>query len=434
MTDKVLELEGIWKRYRFKAKRPKTALSEPSIIGDYSNYLAPSDENTKFLWALRDVSFSLKAGEALAVVGPNGGGKTTLLKIIAGITKPTKGRFSFRGRIGALLEAGTGIHPEFTGRENIYMYGSILGMGKKEIEKKFDSIVAFSELEHFLDMPVKYYSTGMQLRLGYSIAAHLDPDILLVDEVLAVGDLNFQLKCIGHIERLQKKGCTIILVSHALSTLQRIAQKGLFLWQGRVRSFASADEVLAQYVNTMNKLRLESIWETASQNVEAKTATDKKPCSICRVYFCDEKDNIIEAPSTGEPVKFCIELEIYQQLESPWISLVVFTENNIAVAHFSTYGVVSFGRKTGKITMECLLNPFPFLPGLYYLKIVVGDTLWGVCDAYGYEEKKDRSIMFYVEASCREDSCSQIQKMLRVGYFESRGLIEYPASWKVKGN
>ncbi len=199
-------------------------------------------------WALRDVSFDLARGDRLGIIGRNGAGKTTLLKLLSRITKPTEGRVRLRGRVVSLLEVGTGFHPELTGRENIFLNGAILGMSREEIRGKFDEIVAFAEVERFLDTPVKRYSSGMYVRLAFSVAAHLEPEILLVDEVLAVGDAAFQKKCLGKMGEVGRSGRTLIFISHNMSFIQRICNRGLLLDKGRIEAQGSVEDVVHQYL------------------------------------------------------------------------------------------------------------------------------------------------------------------------------------------
>ena len=197
--------------------------------GNGSNHRAPN-----FIWALKDVFLDVRQGEVVGLVGRNGAGKSTLMRVLAQITKPTEGSVEIRGRVGSLLEVGTGFHPELTGRENVYLNGAILGMRKAEIESKFDEIVAFSEVEQFLDTPLKHYSSGMQMRLAFSVAAHLEPEILLVDEILAVGDMAFQKKCLGKMEYVAKTGRTVLFVSHNMAAVTRLCQRGVLLDGGKI--------------------------------------------------------------------------------------------------------------------------------------------------------------------------------------------------------
>src|SRR6266436_3596659 len=199
------------------------------------------------MWALRNVSFQVNEGEALGIVGHNGAGKTTIMKILSGITTPTSGEITIRGRLAALVEVSSGFHPELTGRENIYLHGAMLGMRKSEIRKKLDSIIEFSGVGQYIDVPVKRYSSGMYLRLGFSIAAHLDPDILLLDEVLAVGDVAFQSKCLNRIQDLRKAGRTIVFISHDLAAVERLCDRALLLSHGRIVCEGNPQDVTLEY-------------------------------------------------------------------------------------------------------------------------------------------------------------------------------------------
>jgi lipopolysaccharide transport system ATP-binding protein len=215
------------------------------------------------LWALRDISFELAEGETLGIIGHNGAGKSTLLKILSRITRPTRGSAEIRGRIGSLLEVGTGFHNELSGRENIYLNGAILGMKRAEIDKKFDEIVAFSELEKFLDTPVKHYSSGMYMRLAFSVAAHLDPEVLVVDEVLAVGDISFQKKCLGKMRDIGESGRTVIFVSHDMQSVTRLCSRAIWLKNGELKRDGEATQIVGEYLHEQSQTGSERAWTEA---------------------------------------------------------------------------------------------------------------------------------------------------------------------------
>src|SRR5271168_4432708 len=226
MTETVIHVEGLGKRYRVGERERYLALRDVLTRAFTAPFRRAQERRTRdYLWALRDVSFDVQQGEVVGLIGRNGAGKTTLLKILSRITKPTAGSAEIHGRVGSLLEVGTGFHPELTGRENVYLSGAILGMGKTEINRKFDEIVAFAGVERFIDTPLKHFSTGMQMRLAFAVAAHLEPDILFVDEVLAVGDLEFQKKCLGKMQDVSKSGRTIIFVSHQMNQIRRLCER-----------------------------------------------------------------------------------------------------------------------------------------------------------------------------------------------------------------
>jgi len=224
-------------------------------------------ETKEEFWALKDINFEVAQGEVIGIIGANGAGKSTLLKILTGITPPTEGEIIMRGKVASLLEVGTGFHPELTGRENIFLNGAILGMTKKEIARKFDEIVTFSGIEKFLDTPVKYYSSGMYVRLAFSVAAHMEPDILLVDEVLAVGDAEFQKKCLGKMEEVtQGKGRTILFVSHNMAAIERLCRKTILLENSKVRMVGKTEKVIAEYLNTKEALSKQPLTERKNNN------------------------------------------------------------------------------------------------------------------------------------------------------------------------
>ena len=276
MNDTVIKVENLSKQYRLgehqgyktfreaivdAAKAPLNAIrtlfpSQRSPLRAPNSKLSSSEDT---LWALDDVSFQVKQGEVVGIIGRNGAGKSTLLKVLSKITEPTRGRVSLKGRIGALLEVGTGFHPELTGHENIYLYGAILGMDRWEVTRKFDEIVNFAELERFIETPVKRYSSGMYTRLAFSVAAHLDPEILLVDEVLAVGDLKFQKKCLGKMDSVAKKGRTVLFVSHNMASILRLCQRCLLLDNGRKMAFGETKEIVNKYVALSENLPAEWI-------------------------------------------------------------------------------------------------------------------------------------------------------------------------------
>src|ERR1700756_5007709 len=246
MTAPVIHGESLSKRYR------RGLIVDPGLRHALEKFVrSPLSvfrrSNTETFWALKDVSLDVHEGEVLGLIGRNGAGKTTLLKILSRITRPTEGLAEIHGRVGSLLEVGTGFHPELTGRENTYLSGAILGMSKNEIRRKFDEIVAFAELEEFIDTPVKHYSSGMYVRLAFAVAAHLEPEILLVDEVLAVGDITFQKKCLGKMGDVAKDGRTIMLVSHNMAAINALCSRCIILRNGGIEFEGPAGSVLAAY-------------------------------------------------------------------------------------------------------------------------------------------------------------------------------------------
>jgi len=271
MSDVVIRAQGIGKRFRIGQQQLYRTVREtltdafltPFRRSGNGARLEPRGPNT--FWALRDISFEVKQGDAIGVIGPNGAGKSTLLKILSRITEPTTGVVDIRGRLSSLLEVGTGFHSELSGRENIFLNGAILGMRRAEIARKFDEMVAFAEVERFIDTPVKHYSSGMYMRLAFAVAAHLETEVLVVDEVLAVGDAQFQKKCLGKMGEVTRQGRTVLFVSHNMSAVQTLCQRALWLGQGRIVEDDLADRVISNYLRSATTTQTDRIWETPSE-------------------------------------------------------------------------------------------------------------------------------------------------------------------------
>jgi lipopolysaccharide transport system ATP-binding protein len=274
MSDTVIRVQNLSKQYRIGARERYKTFRETLIdvvnaplrrIGSsFSRDSSLVTRRAETIWALKDVSFEVKRGDVMGIIGRNGAGKSTLLKILSKITEPTEGRVELRGRVGSLLEVGTGFHPELTGHENIYLYGAILGMDRWEITRKFDEIVAFAELEKFVDTPVKRYSTGMYMRLAFAVAAHLEPEILLVDEVLAVGDAAFQKKCLGKMDAVSKGGRTVLFVSHNMQAVQALCKTAIRLHDGRKAASGDPVSVVSGYLASASGMASEVAWDESS--------------------------------------------------------------------------------------------------------------------------------------------------------------------------
>jgi len=309
-----IAIDSLSKQYRIGGPQQHASLRE-RLVEFARKPLAVRRSENQTIWALRDVSFHADEGEVVGIIGRNGAGKSTLLKILSRITYPTSGSVKVRGRVASLLEVGTGFHDELTGRENIYLNGSILGMRKREVDQHFDAIVAFSGVEQFIDTPIKRYSSGMRLRLGFAVAAHLDPDVLIVDEVLAVGDAGFQKKCIKAMEGLRKSGRTVLFVSHNLAAVENLCSRGIWIDTGRIRMDGAAKDVIVSYMGsfageqasgsdlTGNENRLGS-GEIRYMRLEY-LSPDGTPCAMVRsgdplvVRFHYHADKTILDPSFG---------------------------------------------------------------------------------------------------------------------------------------
>jgi lipopolysaccharide transport system ATP-binding protein len=276
----IIEVESVSKRYRIGMRQAPYSTLRETLADLFRAPFNGSRKNSadKVVWALKDVSFEVAPGEVVGIIGCNGAGKSTLLKVLSRITEPTNGRVKLFGRVGSLLEVGTGFHPELTGRENIYLNGAILGMKRSEIERKFDEIVAFAEVEKFLDTPVKYYSSGMYMRLAFSVAAHLEPEILLVDEVLAVGDFAFQKKCLGKMGDVAKEGRTVLFVSHNMSAVQRLCNRAIWLEEGKLASEGSASKVVSDYLSTSFSTLTDRLWGDITEAPGGESVRLRRAC------------------------------------------------------------------------------------------------------------------------------------------------------------
>lgn len=361
--------EGVSKSYRRGTARYR------SLRDDLVALLTPWSwiKRRETFWALEDLSFAVQPGGTLGIIGPNGSGKSTTLKIIARITHPTRGTIRIRGRVGALIEVGAGIHPELTGRENIYMYGSIMGLRTSEIRKKFDSIVDFAGLDAFLDTPLKHYSSGMQVRLGFSVAAHMTTEILLVDEVLAVGDAAFQTKCLRRMRELRDEGVTILLVSHQLANIQRMCAETILLLGGRIAARGPTPEVISAYYQMLDQANAAEA-ESAVQAGAFRAAPRLEGARIVGVRLVDAAD--IERPQfeLGEDLKVVVEYEASRPVERP----------NVSVSFNSSDWTVYTGADTkndgftipaieGRGAVELIVPQLGLGPGLYELNVGLWD-------------------------------------------------------------
>jgi len=311
MSDLAIRVQGLGKQFRIGSrKQPYKTLRESLVqaakapfrlvraVGDRQ-----AGRKAESFWALKDVSFAVRRGEVVGIIGRNGAGKSTLLKILSRITEPSEGYCEIHGRVGSLLEVGTGFHPELTGRENIYLNGAMLGMKRVEIGEKFDEIVAFSEVEKFIDTPVKHYSSGMYLRLAFAVAAHLEPEILIVDEVLAVGDAAFQKKCLNKMQDVGRQGRTVLFVSHSMPAITRLCERAILVDGGRVLRDGPAAEVVAAYLKA-------GFGTTAVREWSKEDWPNRDIVSLCAVRVRDEQGTIAETVDIRRPVRIEMEYEV----------------------------------------------------------------------------------------------------------------------------
>lgn len=290
-------------------------------------------------WALRHVSFEIETGETVGLIGPNGVGKSTALKLVSRILEPTSGHIEVHGRVGALLELGAGFHPDLTGRENVYLNASMMGLSRQEVDRRFDEIVAFSELEPFIDVPVKHYSSGMYVRLGFAVAVHTDPEILLVDEVLAVGDAAFQRKCMDKILALKREGRVIVLVSHDMDLVQSLCHRLIWFEGGSVRAIGETNHVIVEY---MREVAGAAATELSRKNRKILEEGGEKKLRITEVFLLNTEDEQTWSFDSGENVRVCIRYEAIGVIERPVFSILIHRSDGLYVTTTNTYNIDPF--------------------------------------------------------------------------------------------
>jgi lipopolysaccharide transport system ATP-binding protein len=380
MTKAAIRVEGLGKMYRIggPVERYKTLRDTLSgAVGLAGRRLrgllgraSGNSQSYETIWALRDVSFAVQPGEVVGIIGRNGAGKSTLLKILSRITEPTEGRVEIRGRVGSLLEVGTGFHPELTGRENVYLNGAILGMKRAEVDRKFDEIVAFAEVEKFIDTPVKHYSSGMYVRLAFSVAAHLDTDILLVDEVLSVGDVKFQQKCMGKMQDRAFADKTILFVSHNLSAVAQFCRRALLLENGRVGADEETLRVVSRFLNTRD------ISSSADLSNVPRRISGQQGWHCFKSIALHCHGTPASVFEHGGPLDIIADVEFPEALAGQTINLGIAIADlmgrnlfGMGTREFGKSFVARAGRTQFKVSTEKLL----LMPGRYTLNLYLGD-------------------------------------------------------------
>lgn len=359
------------------------------------------------LWALKNISFELKTGEVLGVIGRNGAGKSTLLKILSRVTDPTSGRVEIHGKVSSLLEVGTGFHPELTGRENVYLNGTILGMKKKEIDTKFDEIVAFSEVEQFLDTPVKRYSSGMRVRLAFSVAAHLEPEILIIDEVLAVGDSAFQKKCLRKMEGVAKEGRTVLFVSHNMGMISDLCSKCVLLSNGEVADIGPTKEIVSRYVTEF------SVSSFIDLTKWSENRSGKGPMHILNLRTEDQNGRIKSQFAFGEPISFKIGIQ-GQAGNECIVGLSIRDPFGHLILHFSNLDDKSdLKLPAAESELHMRLDNNVLNEGTYYITVFLGDGFNLMND------KVHNCLSFEVETATK-------------GRIVCNSAVHLPATWDLK--
>lgn len=383
MSDIAIRVEGLGKKYRLGANAQPYKTLRDSLTGVAMTPLrvasriarrAPGDGQRGHrpeFWAVKDVSFDIKHGEVLGIIGRNGAGKSTLLKLLSQITEPTVGRIGINGRVASLLEVGTGFHPELTGRENVYLNGAILGMSRQEVARKFDEIVAFAEVENFIDTPVKYYSSGMYLRLAFSVAAHLEPEILIVDEVLAVGDASFQKKCLGKMEDVSREGRTVLFVSHNMGAVSTLCNSGIVMERGSTAYQGRVSDALAFYAqNVANHLE---------RSADLRTWKGRSGTGDARIVWGDVawegRSAQLDFMAMGDNLAVRFDVECGKDIQSSGLlcACVVSTVTGIPVLHVTSADEAFLPAATDRMSVTVRLPNLALFPGIYVISLWVGN-------------------------------------------------------------
>lgn len=393
MSTPAISVSHVWKNFRLYHERNRY-IKAAMLRGRRARY--------EEFWALQDVSFDVASGATVGIIGSNGSGKTTLLKCLTGIYFPERGSVKVNGDIAALLELGAGFHPELSGRENVYLNGAILGMTRKDIDKQFDSIVEFAGLEKFIDSPVKNYSSGMVVRLGFSIATHVEPEILLIDEILSVGDAAFQRKSTEKIEQFRRDGRTIVVVSHSLGLVQQLCADVVWLEKGRIREIGPASQVIAAYTGGTYQ-------ETSAPVDGVANRWGTGDVRVSTVSILDQNGTPAEIVESGTPISIVVELAAHVRVESPVIRVMITTPHgDIVWATTTQRGASTLRALDGATTVTLSLASLPLLEGGYHVSVAVtdatGSTEFDHCD---------RWLRFQVHQSDLSDS----------------GLIAIPSTW-----
>lgn len=367
MSDVTIQFHNVSKQYHLGMTRT----SVPELVSSWSRSLFRRkqlrDKASKEYWALRDISFDLKRGETLALVGANGAGKSTILKLIAQITKPTSGSIKVNGQLSALIELGAGFHPDLSGRENIFLNGAILGLKRQDIQRRFDSIVAFAELENFIDTPVKRYSSGMAVRLGFAVAASIDPDILLVDEVLAVGDTAFRLKCMNRIQELIDGGTTLIFVSHNMGQVKAVCDVALYIEKGAMKLFGETEKVIDAYNTDLNQKRI--------SEYQGHGHSDKNVHGFVRITSVTVKNSAGNQENmlhSNLPAEISVQYNAYQDISSSVVFMRIIRSDGVCCCVLnSRIDQVDISLRAGEGSITAVLQPLQLFPGSYYVVATV---------------------------------------------------------------
>jgi lipopolysaccharide transport system ATP-binding protein len=360
MMKPIIKIENLSKRYQLGTRRTSYATLRETISQKVFSRQAAGE---KWFWALQNVDFAVERGEVVGIIGRNGAGKSTLLKILSRVTEPTTGRIELYGRTNSLLEVGTGFHPELTGRENIFVNGAILGLRHSEIKRLFDEIVAFAEIEKFLDTPVKFYSSGMYMRLAFSVAAHLEPDILVIDEVLSVGDAQFQKKCLGKVQDVASHGRTVLFVSHNMAAVENLCSRGVVLETGKVIFQGNQTDSIARYLESVSKNIGEPMRERADRIGSGEI-------TVTALEFRDANGKPIEQAISGQEIEVCLHFETAANAKLSQVNASFMVRTNLDSPVFLQHNRLTgddFGVLPPRGIFVCRIPKLPLPPASYRL-------------------------------------------------------------------
>lgn len=366
MSHTAINVSRLGKKYRIGEFDSAFAWNPLSAL--LSRTRGKRQEDKNIIWALRDVSFDIESGDTVGIIGPNGAGKSTLLKVLTRITHPTEGEVRIRGRVGALLEVGTGFQPMLTGRENMYLSGAILGMKKAEVDRKFDEIVAFSGVEKFIDTPVRHYSSGMYLRLAFAVSAHLEPDVLLVDEVLAVGDAEFQRKCLGKLDNVANEGRTVLFVSHNMAAIQHLCRRVMLFRGGTCVADGPPDEVIPQYFKQDGEI-------TSSDLTHFPRPARSLKSILRSITLEDAAGNPARSFPAGEAVSFRIGYQADEPIKDPRFGIIISSMMGVPLFFLQTelqHGIIKQIEAEGDVI--CRVPSLPLMPGTYRITLGCSTT------------------------------------------------------------
>lgn len=385
----IIEVQHVSKKYSLGKKKEMYRTFSDTIV-DALTHPFKKKSNKEDFFALNDINFTVQPGEVLGIIGKNGAGKSTLLKILSRITDPSGGKVIMRGRVASLLEVGTGFHPELTGRENVYLSGSVLGMGKEEIDKKFDEIVAFAEVEKFLETPIKRYSSGMYMRLAFSVAAHLDPEILLIDEVLAVGDIAFQKKCLGKMDSVAKGGRTVIFVSHQLEFLAQLCKRCLLIDKGTVVEDGPSRDVIAHYVELVRNANPTSLRDRKDREGEGRVR-------FTETWVEDFDGNRLHRAAGGQDIKIVAQYEVQEDTDISRLS-ASFAVSSVHGGVVVNLGTDAFGEGFAGViptkgVITCSIPRLPLNSGEFSYSVFIQSDK----SPYGFEDWVKNAGTFIVE-------------------------------------